>query len=144
MRNLIFIALIMIAAICNAQRLIPITVTASEADTSNGAETDYISIPNVGHFEGVYDIDIQVLCTLLGGAGVTGSITLEKSADGTSYTPMLTTVDTDFIAVNDTFTIADAATMHFRFKTYWAYYRLKIAGTADDTTLITTKYSFVR
>ncbi len=144
MKALFFlIAFFAVVATVDAQRLTAITVTASEADTSKGAETDYIVIPNVGHFEGVADLDIQILCTQLGGTS-DGTITIERSLDGTSYSQVLTTIDTDLIAANDSFTITNAAVCQFRLKTYWPYYRVKIVGTSADTTKFTTKYAFVK
>lgn len=144
MKNFIlFFVLIATVAAASAQRLSPITVTASESDTSKGAETDYIVIPNASHFDGVYDLVIQSLCTQIGGTSE-GTITLEKSLDGTSYKPMLTTIDTDFITVNDTFTVTNGAILQYRIKTYWPYYRIKIVGGSGDTTLFTTKYGFAK
>lgn len=134
---LLVFAVVAIAA--NAQ--IWKTVTATEADSSKGAETDYIYIPNVGGFDGVKDLSIQTLCTQLGGTS-DGTITIQKSVDGTSYKSMLTSVDTDLIASNDTLTITNGAVLTFRLKTYAYKYRLKVEGTSGDSTIFVTRYLF--
>ena len=122
-----------------AQKGRVLTVTASEADSSKGAETDYQYIPNAGGFTSQYDLTIQVLATQLGGTS-DGTISLEGSVDGTSYAAIDNTV---FTATDDSLTITNGAvwvvnipiTRHYK-------YRLKIAGTASDTTLLTTKYLY--
>jgi len=116
------------------------SVKASEADTNKNAETDYIYIPAVGGFAKVMDLSIQTLCTDAYGGTSDGTITIEKSVDGTSWKSMNTTVDTDLICTNDTFTIVGAGVARFRLKTYDYMYRLKVVGTSADTTLLTTKY----
>jgi len=144
MRKLLFIfALLLVVATSYAQRKgLPITVTASEADTSNGAETDYITIPNIGGFSSETDLSIQILCANLGGTSE-GTITLEKSQDGTTYVPMNTTVDSYLICANDSATITDAAKFIFTIpRTYDYKYRLKITGASGDSTLFTTKYRY--
>ena len=144
MKKLIFL-LIAIAFIASSQivQAQPYkTVTATEADLNANAETDYIYLPNVDWFYTIKDLDIQILCTDNYEGTSDGYITLERSIDKTSWAPVLTTIDTDLITANDTFTIADAAVAHFRLKTYWPYYRLKIVGTSTDTTDLSTKYSW--
>jgi len=117
------------------------TVTATEADQNDGAETDYIYLPNVDWFYSVKDLDIQTLCTQTGGTS-DGKITIERSVDKISWKPVLTTIDTDLIAANDTFTIVNAGVSQFRLKTYWPYYRLKIVGTSGDSTALLTRYNW--
>jgi hypothetical protein len=132
------LAFAIVAIAANAQ--VPYyTPAASEADSSKGAETDYLVIPH--SFSAVNDLVIQVLCTQLGGTS-DGKITLQKSVDGTSWLSMNTTTDDHLKCANDTFTIVNAGVANFRLKTYDYKYRLKFEGTTGDTTLLTTKYLF--
>jgi len=142
MKKLIFLLFAFIAVAQFVQAQPYKTVTATEADLNANAETDYIYLPNVDWFYSVKDLDIQVLCTDNYGGNSDGTITLERSVDKTSWKPVLTTIDTDFITANDTFTIVNAGVAQFRLKTYWPYYRLKIVGTSTDTTDLSTKYNW--
>jgi hypothetical protein len=136
MKRLIFIlALIFVAATNYAQLN---TVTATEGDTLRGTETDYVYIPNSGGFIGESDVTIQMLCTQIGGTS-DGTVTLEGSVDGTSYAALPNETFTDLPV--DTATISDAAVLVWPIpRTYFYKYRLKIAGTSGDTTLLHTVY----
>lgn len=136
---MIFLVFAVVAMAANAQSYVKMPA-ASEADTNKNAETDYIVIPHA--FTNVNDLMIQLLCTDAYGGTSDGTITLEKSIDGVSYTPVTTSPDADLICVNDTFTIVPNGVAHFRLKTYFNKYRIKVVGTSGDTTLITTRYSF--
>ena len=140
MKKFIFMLVFAVVAMASSAQVFYKTPAASEADTNKNAETDYLVIPH--QFTQVNDLLIQVLCTDNYGGASDGTITIEKSVDGTSYKSMNTTADTDLICANDTFTIANAGVAQFRLKTYAYKYRLKFVGTSGDTTLLTTKYLF--
>jgi hypothetical protein len=137
MKRLIFIlALIFVAATNYAQYIN--TVTATEGDTLRDTETDYVYVPNSGGYITETDLTIQMLCTQIGGTS-DGTVTLEGSIDGTSYAALPNETFTDLPV--DTATISDGAVLVWEIpRTYFYKYRLKIAGTSGDTTLLSTKY----
>ena len=136
MRKVFILALMFIAAMSYAQEPYK-QITASEADSSKGAETDYQYIPN-GTLSSQRALTIQVLCTQLGGTS-DGTISLEGSIDGTSYAALDNSVLTEIS--DDSLTITNGAVWHAVIdRTTFCKYRLKIEGTSGDTTLLTTKY----
>ena len=84
---------------------------------------------------------VQVLCTELGGTA-DGSITMEGSVDGISWEIITETPSNYNFYPNDTFTIVDAAVMIVNIKDDpFSYHRISGDGEANDTTIITIKWS---
>jgi hypothetical protein len=129
-------ALSLIVAMSYAQRIN--VVTASEADSSKGAETDYQKLAKF--FDGE-NLIIQSLFTELGGT-TDGTVEVMQSIDGTSYElvpdELVTTV------TSDTATMVDGGVKLWRINDAQGLYQLKISGTSGDTTLITTKYHWTK
>ena len=120
-----------------AQKLVTLT-----ADTVQGNETIYIASDEIS--DSWDHVTIQVLCTETGGTA-DGTVTLQGSVDGTNYVPL-----TDYSGIvkgypNDSLTIADGAVTSWVINGVpYNYYRLKIAGTASDSTLISPKVALNR
>ena len=138
MKKLVFIISLFLSALTiSAQtgRVYSITI-----DTVQGAETIYLT-SNV--ITGGYStLTIQALCTQVGGT-TDGTMTLQGSVDGTSYTPL--TDESGLVKgyPNDSLTMTNGAVQSWVIQgTPYNYYRIKVAGTASDTTLITPKYVY--
>lgn len=135
------IALMLVVAMSYAQKGVAKTVTASEADTNKGAETDYLYIPNASGFTSQVDLAIQILCTDDYGGDSDGLLTIEGSTDGTSYVILTNDVFTDMN--DDSISIADGVVAEWIIpRTHHYKYRIKAVGTSGDTTLFTPKYRF--
>lgn len=138
MKKILIIALLLVSFVglqAQVGRVYSMTV-----DTVKSNETIYIA---TGQITGGYEtLTIQALCTQIGGT-TDGTLTLQGSVDGTSYVAL--TDATGFVKgyPNDSLTMTNGAV------TSWVIldnpyndYRLKIAGTASDTTKITAKYVY--
>ena len=129
----IIFALIVISFAVNAQRVYTIT-----ADTLTAVETEYFTVPDI---TGDYtSLAIQVLCTQLGGTS-DGSALLQASLDGTSYQTLNdNNANVDF-ATNDSLTITNGVVWLIEIiEPAFVSYRIAATGTANDTTLVTTKW----
>lgn len=129
----IIFSLLIFSFAVNAQRVYTIT-----SDTLTEVETEYFALsPLTGDYE---SLAIQVLCTELGGTA-DGTVVIQGSLDGTSYK---TLNDESYYIKgfgNDTLTISDGAVgLWVIHKPAFRNYRVAATGTANDTTLITTKY----
>lgn len=135
MKKLIFISLFFVLAIfANAQKGLPVSIAS---DTVNGNETIYFETET---FSQNWDLTIQVLCTNIGGTS-DGTIRLEQSVDGNSWETVTDEVGYLKSYPNDTLTILNAAVGQWVLSGTPVYkYRLAVAGTASDSTLITPVY----
>jgi len=132
---MLMLAFVIVAIAANAQKGKVLTFAA--VDTINGNETIYFTSPK---FTGNDVVLVQALCTEVGGTS-DGTLTLEGSVDGTSFVPL--TNETGVIKgyPNDSLTITDGAVTQWLVNTNaWYKLRIKAAGTASDSTLITSKY----
>lgn len=109
-------------------------------DTVKSNETIYLtSWPVTG---GYSTLTLQALCTQIGGT-TDGTITLQGSVDGTSYVALTDATGLVKGYPNDSLTMTNGAVTSWVIeKTPYNYYRLKIAGTASDTTKVTAKYVY--
>lgn len=139
MKKLILIlTLALFTATAFAQRGAVYTATY---DTIIGNETIYTGlIPLSGAYE---TVTIQALLTQVGGIS-DGQLILQASVDGTSYINLApVTGRFDYFPNNDTLTITNGAIQTVTITDNpFNYYRWKGIGTAGDSTLITTKYTF--
>ena len=112
-------------------------VTFATADTLNGNETVYFTSPV---FTGYETILVQALCTQVGGTS-DGTLTLQGSVDGTSWVALTDETGRLKGYPNDSLTITNGAVTQWLI-TDNPFFKLRIkgAGTASDSTLITTKY----
>lgn len=134
----VLISLVLFGFIASAQLG---KVSTIAADTVNGNETIYLV---TGELNKGYDVTIQALCTNVGGTS-DGSIVIEGSLDGTSYKILNDWGDLIKGYGNDTLTIVNAAVGMWTVKQNPFYkIRLKVAGTASDSTLISPKYNQVK
>lgn len=139
MKKLIFMLVFAIVAIAaNAQTR---ALTFATADTLNGNETVYFTGPT---FTGDQPIAIQAACDNVGGTS-DGALTLEGSVDGTDWVTLrdATGIVHGFAGATatDSLTIVDGANITWVIeKNVFSKYRIKGVGTADDSTLVTTKY----
>lgn len=129
----IILSLLLCVYVVNAQRVYTIT-----SDTLTEVETEYFTVPDI---TGTYEsLGIQVLCTELGGTA-DGTVVLQGSLDGTTYVTL--SDDENYIKgfTNDSLTISDgAANTWMIYNPGLVSYRIAATGTANDTTLVTTKY----
>ncbi len=137
MRKILFILAIFalsLGAVAQKGKVFSIAV-----DTLNGNETvNFAAIEYTN--SGV--LTIQALCTEIGGTS-DGSLVLDASVDGVSYETLTSTTDLVYGFPNDTLTITDGAVVTWLIKAPgWRFYRVKGAGTASDSTLITIKYIY--
>lgn len=137
MKSLLVILMVVFSLSLYAQKNTVISVTA---DTVQGAETIYLSTETFS-----FDwesLSIQALCSNIGGT-TDGTMTLEGSVDGTSYVAL--TDESGLVKgfPNDSLTMTDAAVQVWIIQGTPLYkYRIKVAGTSADTTLITPKYIY--
>ena len=130
---LVLFTLFIIALSVQAQRVYTIT-----PDTLTEVETEYFAVPDITG--GYTALSIQVLCTELGGTS-DGTVVLQGSIDGSSYVTL--SDDENYIKgfTNDSLTITDGAVNAWViYNPNMVSYRVAATGTANDTTLITTKY----
>jgi len=113
-------------------------VTTITPDTLTAVETEYFAIPSITGSYG--SAAIQVLCTQLGGTS-DGSALLQGSLDGTSYQTLNAgSTNIDF-STNDTLTITNGVIWLIEItEPAYVKYRIAATGTANDTTLVTTKF----
>ena len=113
-------------------------VTTITPDTLTAVETEYFAIPSITGSYG--STAIQVLCTQLGGTS-DGSALLQGSLDGTSYQTLNAgSTNIDF-STNDTLTITNGVIWLIEItEPAYVNYRIAATGTANDTTLVTTKF----
>lgn len=117
----------------NAQKVI-----AGTPDTLQGAET--VTFSNITSTSSKGTLAIQALCTQLGGTS-DGTLVLQGSVDGLSFTTLTETTGKFNFYPSDTLTITDGAVMEAVItNSPFKYYRWKGTGTASDTTLITPKH----
>jgi hypothetical protein len=134
----IFLALFVFAATAFGQKGKPIAFTG---DTVQGNETIYITV--VEDMATDASFSISVLCEQLGGV-TDGTITLEGNA-GAGWEPLTDITDVVKGVGNDSLTMADNAVHVWLVqKNYFSDYRLKVAGTASDTTLISGYKFFMK
>lgn len=123
-----------LVAFANAQRIYTVT-----ADTLNGNET--VNFGAIRSTDAFGLLTIQALCSNIGGTS-DGTLILQGSVDGTTYTTVTSTADMFTCFPNDTLTITDAASWQIAIQNSpFNYYRVQGAGTASDSTLITIKYT---
>ena len=137
MKKLILLLVLFVIALgVNAQNG-TLKVPTTPYDTLNGNETVYFPIVTV---TGDYaNLAITALCTELGGTS-DGTLRLQYSA-GTNYEDVVQTTGLFEFISNDTLTITDGAVYNVIIRNPpVGTYRLKGAGTASDTTLITPRY----
>lgn len=136
MRKLVlFLSLVLFALVSVAQKGKPLTFAT--ADTLNGNETVYFTS---SVFTGADDVLIQALCTQVGGTS-DGTLTLQGSVDGTSWVALTDETGRFKGYPNDSLTITNGAVTEWLITDNpWYKLRIKGAGTANDSTLITTKY----
>lgn len=116
-------------------------VITAPYDTVQKVETIYTGNAYV---RGTYGLlTIQALCTELGGTS-DGTLILQGSVDGTSYINLAPETGVYIYRPNnDTLTITSGAIQTVEIHDPgFSYYRWKVTGTANDTTLITTKYTY--
>lgn len=131
---ILFIAFAVLGA-CGVKAQRPVT---SNFDTVQGNETVYITV--VDKSTSNRTLTLSALCTELGGTS-DGTITLEGSVDGTNFVPLTDQAQLIKGYPNDSLTITDGAVTSFVILENRYYtYRLKVAGTASDTTLVQTTW----
>jgi len=109
-------------------------------DTIQGAETVNFGAIKITSTVGY--LTIQALCTQTGGTS-DGSLILQGSVDGTTYTTLQATDNLFYAYPNDTLTITNGASYQAILKDApFQYYRIQGAGTANDTTKVTIKYIY--
>ena len=134
MKKYLVILFVAFTVFAQAQKGSPVAITP---DTVQGAETIYLETEV---FTQNWNLTIQALCTEIGGTS-DGTIRLEQSVDGTSWEDFIDEVGLLKSYPSDTLTITDGAVGVWIIQRTLGYkYRLAIAGTASDTTLITPKY----
>lgn len=142
MKKFIFaiLAIFMIAFTATAQYNSGKVFTA-DYDSVLAVETVYTG--NVYLSKAVDVLTIQALCTDVGGTP-DGTLILQGSVDGTSYINLAP--ETGVIVYrpnNDTLTITAGAIQTVEIHDpAFNYYRWKVTGTANDSTLVTTKYVY--
>lgn len=116
----------------NAQRTI--------SDSVNGNETV--------NFTAMTDpVAISILATQTGGT-TDGTVTLQGSVDGTTYTTIQPTAGVIYYLPSDTskltgytWTMTNGASLLIGIEQpFWRYYRVRAAGTVGDSTLVTIKW----
>lgn len=128
---ILFMFLVVSALAVLAQKGRPVVFTG---DTVQGNETIYITVYD--DISSNTPLSITVLCSELGGE-TDGTMTLEGSVDGTNYVAL-----TDVTGVlkgfpSDSLTMTDGAVQVWTIeKNFFDSYRVKVAGTASDTTLL--------
>lgn len=134
MKKLLIVLFLSVAFLgVKAQKLVTI-----DADSINGAETVYFTTDEIT--DGWQTCTIQALCTEVAGT-TDGTMTLEGSVDGTSFVPLTDQSGLVKGYPKDSLTMTDAAVQVWIIeKTPFAYFRIKVAGTESDTTLITPYY----
>lgn len=127
MKKLIILLVLATAAVAaSAQRTV--------IDTLQGAETVIFTTMQGAE-------QIQALCTQLGGTS-DGSLILKGSVDGVSFETVSETSGKFAFYPNDTLTITDGAVWLVDVEDQpFNYYSITGAGTADDTTKVTIKWS---
>ena len=122
----------------NAQ---PNVVLTASYDSVLAVETVYTGTINIQSNPDV--VLIQGLCTDVGGTP-DGTLILQGSIDGTSYINLApVTGKIAYFPNNDTLTITAGAIQTVAiYENAFNYYRWKATGTANDSTLITTKYIY--
>jgi hypothetical protein len=137
-----FLIILVFAVVAMAAKAQPgVALTFASVDTLNGNETVYFTS---GIFTGGEPVVIQAACDNVGGTS-DGTLTLEGSIDGSDWVPLAeqsgilhgyaTTGE------NDSLTITDGANITWIVEAGYFYkYRVKGAGTASDSTLVTTVY----
>lgn len=132
---IILFAFILFVFASSAQKVYTIT-----SDTLTAVETEYFTLPDL---TGSYNsLVIQVLCTELGGTS-DGTAVLQGSLDGTSYVTLTDATGVLKGYANDTLTISSGAVGIWVIdEPSLVKYRIAATGTADDTTLVTTKYMY--
>lgn len=133
-RILFIIAIILFSFASQAQKGEPVVITAANVE---GNETVYFE---VDAFTKNYTLVIQALCTEVAGTS-DGTITLQSSTDGVSWSGVVDEVGKVKGYPSDSLTITDGAIGKWVLHETPDYkYRLKVEGTASDTTLISPCY----
>lgn len=132
---IVMMMFVVVAITAFAQKGRPIAFTA---DTVQSNETIYITVADDLSSDAPFSI--SVLCTQLGGTS-DGTITLEGNA-GAGWEPLTDITDVVVGVGNDSLTIVNAAVQVWLIEqNFFESYRIKIAGTASDTTLV-SGYAF--
>lgn len=137
MKKWIFIiAIMLIGYVASAQRGKIYEITP---DTITEVETELFSTDRIS---GTYQsLTMNLVLEELGGT-TEGSAIFEGSLDGTSWNTLNTTTGKYTFFPNDTLTMTDGATwLVIITEPALQYYRFSATGTANDTTLITPKWS---
>jgi len=138
MKKLIVILLMLVAVVGYSQNFTEYTATITP-DTLTKVETEYFATGEIT--TPAKTVAIQTLCTQLGGTS-DGSAILQVSLDGTSYQTLTETANFAHFLTNDTLTITNGVIWQIALKEApWKYYRVAATGTANDTTLVTVKYT---
>lgn len=139
MKKLFALAVIMAFVMTSFAQLTKGKVYTADYDSVLKVETVYTG--NI-YVKGDYDkLTIQALCTDVGGTP-DGTLILQGSVDGTSFINLAPETGVYvYRPNNDTLTITAAAIQTVEITNPgFAHYRWKVTGTANDSTLITTKY----
>jgi len=116
-------------------------VNTAPYDSVLTTETVYTGLINI--LQETNSLVIQGLCTDVGGTP-DGTLILQGSVDGVSYVNLAPeTGQIIYRPNNDTLTItAGAIQSVFFVKNPYNFYRWKVTGTANDSTLVTTTYTY--
>lgn len=134
MKNLLVLVCLTITMIVSAQKGYVQTIPS---DTVNGAETLYFETPEI--LKGG-SVSYGILCENVGGTS-DGTISLEGSVDGDNFFSLPDSIDLIYKFISDTTTITDNAVFGYVIKDNpFSKLRVKIVGTANDSTLIYPSY----